>query len=607
VHLLLTGATGSIGRRLVLSRLERGDQLTLVSRDGDRAARLFAAESNPNIRVVEADVSVPGEWQKSVDGVDAVIHLAGAGLTDRRWTAAYRKQIVDSRLDSTHQVVVAIEEARRRPAALLCASATGFYGDAGDRELDETAPPGDDFLASLCGRWEAEAMQAANIGVRTVCLRIGIVLDERGGAVRQMLPFFRRFLGGPVGTGRQYWPWVHWMDVVGMIELALRDPRLRGPVNVVGPNAVTNREFADALGAACGRPSLLPAPRVAVRLLKGGIADFLTSSQRALPKAALRLGYRFTYPEISGAMRSLFDPTSRAIVAAPVSSRPRRLTGSPAARIRVLAIDVDGTLLRSDGQLADPVIAALHRAERRGVTVVLATARSPRLMREIVEVLRLESPTINCNGAVIWNPLDRRPQFHESMESSLAREVVAAARAADPGLVVDVDVLDRCHTDRIDQKLQAQVNRLVQPDSVGPLDAVLAAPVTRLNLIAQPERLARVIAVLQRDFWTQRRIAMFNTHPCMIQVTAPLVDKGIALQRVARRVKASREEVMAIGDAVNDLGMLEWAGFAVAMGNGSNQVKSLANAVAPSNDENGVAWAIERWVLSGDPAACAAR
>lgn len=676
MHLFITGATGTVGRRLVLSRLEHGDRLTVLSRDGARASRLFAADANPNIQVVEGDCGTPGAWQGHVDGVDAVVHLAASGIADRRWTKAYRRELVDSRLDGTHQVVNAIEEARRRPAVLVSASAVGYYGDTQARVVDEAAPAGEDFLAELCVRWEREALRAVDLGVRVVTPRIGVVLDDRGGALPIMLPIFRWFLGGPLGSGRQYLPWVHWRDLMGLFDLALRESAISGPMNAVGPNPVTSREFAHALGQVLGRPGFLPTPWIALRVVKGAFADFLVRGQRAVPGVALAKGHRFRHPEVVEALRDLLRPPGGGLNAganrAPGAGRPpRRRDGgeaaaaegegafpglrspmrpaphaargdglggagpardrapdvvaqddgdggapsrpapdaaarrlaSPSAQIRLVAIDVDGTLLRSDGRLADPVLEALHRAQRAGAAVVLATARAPRLNREVVEAVRLQQPTINCNGAVIWNPLDGRAQYHEALPAEVGRAVVEAVRRLDPDLVVEIDVLDRCITDRIDARLQVHVSRLVQPDQIGPLEPTLSQPTTRINLIAPPERLSRVVELLQRDFWSRRLVGLYLSHPSMVQVTAPLADKGIALQRVARRLRASREQVMAIGDGLNDMGMLEWAGFGVALANASPQVKSLADAVAPSNDENGVAWALERWVVRGAAAA----
>ncbi|HMN96667.1 MAG TPA: TIGR01777 family oxidoreductase [Phycisphaerales bacterium] len=664
MHLVITGATGTIGRRLVLDRLGRGDAVTVISRDAGSAARLFAAASNPRIRVVEGDCGIPGAWQRSLDGADAVVHLAAAGIADRRWTAEYRRTIEESRLDGTHQVVVAIEESRRPPAVFLSASATGYYGDGGDRELGEDAPAGTDFLAELCVRWEAEAMKAASAATRCVAMRIGIVLDDRGGALPRLLPFFRRGLGGRMASGRQWMPWVHWQDVIGMIDLALRDGRVRGALNVVAPTGATNREFTRELARAVGRRAPIPVPYLGLRLAFGGIARFLVSSQRAVPALAARLGHRFAFPELEAALaeavaRSFGGARSEAVAlrgsglapargaaASGAAGRPAALAAAvdlqrshssspspsppsasasphqslrgtvrsaaalrpappgPAAAVRLLAIDVDGTLLRSDGELTAPVRRAVRRAVDAGVVVVLATARSPRLMHEVVRALDLVGPTINFNGAVIWNPLDHRAQHHESLPPDLAQSVVGSIRGVDPDVVVEIDVLDRCHTDRVDRRLQQEVARLLEPTTVGPLELVLRAPVTRINVLAPAERLPRALEPVREGLWRQRRVAMFLSHPHMAQVTAPLVDKGIALQRVARRINVRREEIMAIGDAANDMGMLEWAGFGVAMENASSAVRSVADATAPSCDENGVAWAIERWVM---PAPAAVR
>jgi len=622
MRLFITGATGTIGRRLVLDRIERGERVVLLARDPARASKLFAADSNSNITIVEGDCAIPGRWQRAVNGVDAVIHLAGVGIAARRWTTTHKEAIRRSRVDGTHQIVNAIEDAARRPPTFISASATGYYGDAGDRELDEKAPPGDDFLASVCVDWEAQAQCAADAGVRTAILRLGVVLDPRGGAIKEMLPIFRRGLGGPIGSGRQYVPWVHWRDVLGTIALVLENPSASGAINVVAPNPATSREFAQALGDAVGRPSLVRAPRWAVRMLKGELADFLVSSQRAIPARLLELGLRFVQPEIVRAMQALLTPsdaTNRAVrrletslavvggvagggvvggVGAPGSAALRRREARPAPeRVRLLAIDVDGTLLRTDGRLPNRVTEAVQRAELGGCSVVLATARSPRLMRELTTTLRLQSPTINSNGAIIWNHLEERAQYHEAIPVELSWAVVNTARQVDPEVVVELERHGRCHTDRIDPVLQRQINRIVRPDTCGTLDEFLSEPLSRICFVASPERLEVVAEALRKGFWRHRTIAMFRPHPALLQVTHPMADKGIALQRIANRLQCAKREVMAIGDAVNDMGMLDWAGFSVAMGNAPASVKALADVEAPSCDDAGVAWAIERFVL----------
>jgi hypothetical protein len=622
MRLFITGATGLIGRRLVLDRLERGDQVVLLSRDVGRAANLFAADANRNITVVQGNPAAPGAWQESVDGCDAVVHLAGAGIAERRWSAAYKKFLVSSRIDSTHQVAQAIQVARIRPRVLINASAAGYYGEAGDRELDESARPGNDFLAQLCIAWEEQALrvESASAGAtRVVLLRSGVVLDERGGAMSKMLTPFQFFMGGPLGSGRQFMPWIHWRDLIGLIDLALEERELSGPLNMAAPQPVRNREFSRALGQALNRPSWLPKPKFLLRLVAGEVARFLTTSQRVVPAKAQQFGYVFVYPDVDMALEALLGSqddatlmTSDAAGANPpdvlnLGPRPLPVEASPPlvknnarprAPIRLMAIDVDGTLLNSDGSIAQGVIQACRAAERAGCVVVLATARPPRGLRTILQTLDLTSPTINYNGAVIWNPQDGRPQYHEPLPAELARQIIQESLALQAELLVSLEVLDRWYVDRIDPRFEPQNGRMLEPDYVGSLDQFLQSPVTKVNLVGIPEQIQPVLEMIRERFWRPRNVAVFLTDPRLIQITHPMVDKGIALQRIAKRMGLSRDEVMAIGDASNDMGMIEWAGFGVAVANAYPPVKELADAIVPSNDELGVARAIQRYVLA---------
>ncbi len=301
MRILITGATGLIGRRLVTDRRERGDELVVVSRDARRAQERLGAE----VDVVEGDPTADGAWQSRVDGCDAVVHLAGAGVADRRWSSAYKRVIVDSRVDSTRRVVEAIDAAETRPAVLVNASAVGYYGERGDEPIDETARKGDDFLAELADEWERTAQRAVSGGTRVVMLRTGVVLDPRGGALQKMLPIFRLGLGGPLGSGRQYLPWIHWRDVVGLIDLALTDATLSGPLNVVAPEPVTNRVFSRTLGRVLRRPAVLPVPVLGLRVLLGELGSYATISQRVVPGQAQQHGYTFRYPRLQPALETL--------------------------------------------------------------------------------------------------------------------------------------------------------------------------------------------------------------------------------------------------------------------------------------------------------------
>jgi uncharacterized protein (TIGR01777 family) len=628
MRVLITGATGQIGRRLVLDRLQRGDEVVVVSRRADEAERLFAARVNPSVTVVSGNPAAPGPWQRAVDSCDAIVHLAGAGVADRRWTPAYKKLIATSRIDSTHQVVNAIESASRRPSVLVSGSAVGYYGDTAGQEVDESSPPSADFFGELCTRWEQQALRARDLGVRVVLLRTGVVLDERGGMLAKMSPLFRWFLGGPIGSGRHYVSWIHWRDHIGIIDLALRHAALSGPLNATAPEPVTNRRLSRAIGRSLHRPAALPIPPLALRMVMGEIAANITASQRVIPAKAIAHRYRFLYSDIDAAVESLLGEAQRddesndqaesssadhALQPAEDQSAPASFSGpgteaptreskrlaAPGAPVKLLAIDVDGVLLRSDQTLAQGVIDACRAAERSGCAVVLATARSPATMQSIVQTLGITAPTINYHGALIWNPIQHLPQYHEPLDVATVREIIALARSVLPESRIALESLDHWYTDRQETAIGDGVQQQLDPDQVGPLETFLDRPVSRLSLIAGPaEGLERLMEQLRELYWKTRRIAIFQTSPRLVQVTHPRVDKGVALQRIAKRLSIPRERVMAIGDAPNDLGMLEWAGFAVAVDNAWPAVKQLADVVVPSNDDHGVARAIQRYVLS---------
>jgi len=595
----------------------------MVSRAAARAAATFAAEANPNVQVLQGNPATPGAWQSALDGCDAVVHLAGAGVADRRWSVAYKKQIIDSRIDSTHQVVEAINAAVVRPRVLVSASATGWYGDTGDRRTDEEAEPArNDFLADLAVRWEREALKAEQAGTRVVLLRTGIVLDERGGMVGRLIRPFRMFVGGPFGSGRQYVPWVHWRDLIGLIDLALRRPALRGPVNGTAPNPVRNRRLSAALGRALGRPSWLPVPQFVMRLAIGEIARYAAMSQRVIPARARAAGYQFIYPEIEPAMEALLahrkddranstgaatraaappeppppEPPALAPLVEPATRDARDLM--PLPPIRLLAIGVDGTLLRSDGRLSQGDAHACRAAQRAGCVVVLATTRPPRSVRSLVQALGIVAPMINYNGAVIWNPLDDRPQYHEALDGGVALQIIRAVRQAAPDLLITAEVLDRWFTDRLDPSRLAPSAQPIEPDGVGPFEEFLTGPATQLTLFPTPLQAAAVYAVLHERFWQKGLIALFPEEVGIIRVTNRLVDKGIALQRIAQRMGVPRQAVMAIGDGPNDQGMVGWAGLGLAVANGSPALRQLADAVVASNDDHGVARAIQRYIIA---------
>lgn len=624
MRIFITGGTGLIGQRLVLDRLERGDRVVILSRCGARAAKRFAAHANPNVEVVEGNVAAPGPWQKAVDGCDAVVHLAGAGISDHRWTEEYKLEIAESRIDSTFQVVEAMAQAKVRPSVLVSGSAVGYYGECGDEEIDESHEPGDDFLARIALQWEGQAMRAKQLGVRVVRLRTGVVLDWRDGALPELVRPFQFFLGGPIGSGKQFMSWVHWRDLIGIIAHALRDKRVEGAVNGTAPNPVRNKDMAKAIGAALGRPAFFPVPKFALRIVLGEVTDAITMSQRALPKKALAAGYEFLYPEADEAVSSLLnrrtgdEPASadalaqRASAPAPQPSAPTPAPTAAPARpatpaapaqptkpIRLLALPVDGALMRSDGTIAPGDVQAIRAAERAGCTVILATSRPPRAVRPIVQTLGVAGPVITLNGALIWNHLDNLPLHHQGIDNELAKEIITAVREVDPTCPIVLEIHDSWFTDDVDADAMWLPGRMRAADKVGPLTSFLDDPVTRMSIGGTEAAVARVLPVLREKFWKTRRVALFQLESNVVQLTDPRVDKAVALQRVAMRLGLQRDEVMAIGDSRIDSGMIEWAGFSVAMENADQAVRELAQAVVPSNDETGVARAIQRYVISG--------
>ncbi|UCF40992.1 MAG: TIGR01777 family oxidoreductase [Gemmatimonadota bacterium] len=300
MRVFVTGGTGLIGSQLVRQLLERGDECVIVSRSGRDPW------DHERARVVRGDPTAPGEWQRAVSGCDAVVNLAGQPIVDppHRWTAARKRLLRDSRVDTARQVVAAMRAAERVPAVLVSASAIGFYGNRGDETLDESATSGTGFLAELSVAWEAAARSADDV-TRVVCLRTGLVLDRSGGALAPLVPLFKLGLGGPWGEGSQWWSWIHAADEVGLIRFAI-DADLSGPLNLTAPNPVTVNAFAAALGRSLNRPAIVRAPAFAMRLTLGEMADALLTSQRVVPRRALDGGYAFRFPELDGALADLF-------------------------------------------------------------------------------------------------------------------------------------------------------------------------------------------------------------------------------------------------------------------------------------------------------------
>jgi uncharacterized protein (TIGR01777 family) len=296
MNVTVTGASGLIGRRLVRDLLAGGHAVRVLSR---RAA----ANPPAGVRAFAWDGLKSLPPAQSVADADAVVHLAGEPVA-QRWTAEARNRIHDSRIVGTRHLVAALSALPRKPEVLVSASAIGYYGDRGDEVLDESSAPGSGFLADVCRDWEAEAGRAAELGIRVVTIRIGIVLAPDGGALARMLPAFRAFAGGRIGSGRQWMSWIHIDDLAGLFTHVTKSP-LHGAVNGTAPHPVTNIEFTRTLAGVLGRPALLSVPGFALKAALGDMAGVLLGGQRVLPRAALAGAFKFAHPELPRALESL--------------------------------------------------------------------------------------------------------------------------------------------------------------------------------------------------------------------------------------------------------------------------------------------------------------
>lgn len=292
---LITGGTGLLGTGL-LAKLH---DAVIVSRTAVKA-------TGPSRAIQWAPEAEPAPLD-ALHGVEAVFNLAGEPVADARWSAEKKRRIRDSRVVGTRNLVEGLKLLGRKPEVLVSASAVGYYGDRGDEKLDEASTGGRDFLAQVCAEWEHEALAAQTLGIRVVCVRIGLVLAPGGGALARMLTPFKLGVGGRLGSGQQWMPWVHVDDVIGLLLHASQSETIRGAMNAVSPHPVTNADFTRALGHAVHRPALLPVPKTALRLAFGEMSEILTTSSRVLPSVAEHTGYAFKYPELNGALAAVMQ------------------------------------------------------------------------------------------------------------------------------------------------------------------------------------------------------------------------------------------------------------------------------------------------------------
>jgi uncharacterized protein (TIGR01777 family) len=296
---LITGGTGFVGTSLSSRLVQDGHGVTILTRSSKDLSR-----SKPGISYLQGDPTAKGPWQESVKNFDAIINLAGASIFSR-WTDDHKRAIRESRMSTTRNLVEAIPSSPDNNITLFSTSAVGYYGFHGDEELIEESPPGNDFLARLAIDWEGEALKAKEKGARVVTTRFGIVLGEKGGALGQMVPLFKKFIGGPIGSGRQWFSWVHVKDLAEAFVFLLKHPEISGPVNFCAPNPVRNKDLAKALGKVLHRPSFMPAPGFMIKLVLGEFGSVILEGQRVIPRRLLDHGFVFQYPNIDKALQSL--------------------------------------------------------------------------------------------------------------------------------------------------------------------------------------------------------------------------------------------------------------------------------------------------------------
>ena len=301
MKVLLTGATGFIGRKIAFQLSKLGHELVILARNPTKAQ-----ESLPQATFAAWDSLVSRPPLTALVGVEAVIHLAGEPVAEKRWSNTQKTRIYESRILGTRHLMEALKASDGEgPRVIVSASAIGFYGDRGDEVVDETSLAGSDFLAKVCVDWEREFFTNAPTSARKVGVRIGVVLGPDGGALAKLLPVFRTGMGGPVGSGKQWMSWIHVDDLVKLILTALSDARFEGMVNAVSPNPVRNREFAESMGHALHRPSIMPVPGFVLKLALGEMSEVVLGGARVLPKRAREFGFEFGYPELSGALQEI--------------------------------------------------------------------------------------------------------------------------------------------------------------------------------------------------------------------------------------------------------------------------------------------------------------
>jgi len=302
----ITGATGFVGSRLVQRLHGENHRILVLTRNTTFAQKVFPSEAFPNLEIVAYTPTVSGSWQSAIAGCDGVVHLAGEPIGEGRWTPERKQEILNSRKLGTQKIVEAIAKANPKPSVLLNASAIGYYGTSETATFDETSLSGNDFLAQVCQAWEAEARKVKDADVRLVILRLGVVLGN-GGALNKMILPFQLFAGGPIGSGRQWFSWIHVDDLVNLMLQALTKPEIDGVYNATAPKAVRMADLSQTLGQVMNRPSWLPVPAFAIEALLGDGAIVVLEGQQVIPKRTVETGFEYKYPNLQSALTQILN------------------------------------------------------------------------------------------------------------------------------------------------------------------------------------------------------------------------------------------------------------------------------------------------------------
>jgi uncharacterized protein len=299
--ILITGASGTIGRRLIQRLVLRKDEVFVFTQNAQQARSKLSGVKE----IIKWEYRKPDEWRKNLDGIDAVVHLTGANLAGKRWNNEYKKIAYESRVISTRNLVNAILSVEQKPKVFICANAVGIYGDRFDEILDEKSILGNDFLANLCKDWEKESEKLEKVNVRRVSIRTSPVLIKGEGILQQLYLPFKLFVGGPLAGGRQWFPWIHIDDIVGIYIHVIDNESIHGPVNAASPGIVRMKEFAKVFGNVVNRPSIFPIPKFVMRIVAGEVSDYAVMSQRTSVEKIINAGYKFKFENLKEALRNL--------------------------------------------------------------------------------------------------------------------------------------------------------------------------------------------------------------------------------------------------------------------------------------------------------------